>query len=138
MTDLYPAGSDVVLIADIFPSRITPTPDGVPAAGTVKLRTVITESYLTVGWQVGSTIQRVDIPMTVEQTSTASYTGGQVGEYTVAQANGCRCGAKKVTSWNPFPGVQFVQTPRISQSRPRSQRADYGLPRGPYTRSRLL
>jgi hypothetical protein len=134
----YPPGTEVILFCDQFPSTVTPRPDGVPSG--VKLRTLVTKTadtpgYLTIGWQTGSLINRVDIELSEGDTDGVTYRGGQVGGYTVEQANVCRCGAKKVTAWKPFPGVTYQQQARMERVAAMRAARTPGLPSPRYSRT---
>jgi hypothetical protein len=113
---IYEPGEQVELYADIFPSSVTPRPEGWPLGA--KVRTIISERCLTMAWQAGDQVYRIDLPMTEEETSLATFRGGPVGEYEVARAGGCRCGSKLVLAWEAFPGVIWVQDPRMDLVRP--------------------
>lgn len=135
---LYQPGETAILIADLFPGVIEPYPDelphtrdGLPQNGLL-FRVIITERGLTVGWQAGGMIQRVDIPMTPEQTETATFRGGLVGPYTVKLTGACRCKARMLSSWDKsqiFPGALWGQRDTLSQARVDAKRdSRYGLP----------
>lgn len=110
---IYQPGQRAAVYADIYPATITPLPAGVPANSSIKLRAIITERALTIGWSVGTKVERVDIEMDTEEIAPyVSYHGGVVGGYNVQRRGGCpSCGARVIKSWNPFPGVFLVSTP---------------------------
>lgn len=113
---IYEPGEQVPLFCDIFPSSVTPSPPGWPTG--VKVRTIVSQRCMTLAWQAGginAPIQRIDLPMTVEDTAETTFRGGVVGTYTVAQASGCRCNGRAVLGWEPFPGVIWVQDPRVEK-----------------------
>lgn len=110
---IYEPGDQVALIADIFPSMVSPKPANWPVGA--KIRTIISARCLTMAWQSGGAIQRIDLPMTEEQTAEATFRGGPVGEYVVDRAGGCRCGSRMVLGWDAFPGVIWVQDPRMDK-----------------------
>ena len=115
-TGIYQPGEAVKIHTDLFPSRVSPLPPGVPTNRMI--RTVITERALTVMWQSpqGVPTGRVDIEMTPEQTMGAAFNGGQVGDYFVERAGGCGCRGKAVKAVNPFPKNNLVQVPRRDQA----------------------
>ena len=121
---IYESGETVILFADMFPALIEPTPPGVPGPA-VKLRVIASERCLTVAWQVGSEIYRADIEMTPEQTSEMTFRGGVMGPYRITQDSRCRCGARQVLGWVPFPGVIWQQQPRVEKVV--VDRSTYGL-----------
>ena len=122
---IYEPGDSVLLRCDLFPARISPLPPGVPEGQ--KLRVVVTERALT----VLSALGRVDIEFTPEETAGVNYTGGVVGNYEIARAGGCGCGAKALSSINPWPGVHYVQPGRVSKTS-----SAYGVPPTRWSRTR--
>lgn len=113
---IYEPGEHVPLFCDIFPSSVTPRPEGWPTG--TKVRTIVSERCMTLAWQAGGVnapIQRLDIPMTALDTAETTFRGGVVGAFTVAQAGGCRCQGRAVLAWEPFPGVIWVQDPRLEK-----------------------
>lgn len=124
-TRIYEPGEAIKIHTDLFPSTVTPLPEGVPTGRMI--RTLITERALTVMWQspTGLPIGRVDIELTPEQTAGATFNGGQVGEYMVQRAGGCGCRGKIVTAAKPFPENSLVQVSRREQG---NQQASYGVP----------
>lgn len=110
---IYEPGDQVPLIADIFPSSVSPKPANWPMG--TKVRTLISARCLTMAWQTGGAVERLDIPMTEDQTSAATFRGGPVGGYEVERAGGCRCGSKMVLGWDPFPGIIWIQDPRMER-----------------------
>lgn len=135
---LYEPGETVVLIADVMPASITPIPPEIPRRrdGTVQpglmYRILITERGLTIAWQGGGQVQRVDIPMPPEATETATFRGGLVGDYTVKQAGGCLCKIRLLQAWDQsqiFPGTTWTQKDTLEQARVDAARdSRYGLP----------
>ena len=122
---IYAPGDSVLLRCDLFPARISPLPAGVPEGQ--KIRVVVTERALTVLSSVG----RVDIEMTPEETAGVTYIGGMAGAYQVSRAGGCGCGAKALSGINPWPGVTYVQPGRVSKTS-----SAYGVPPTRWSRSR--
>ena len=105
---------------DLYPAKITPLPPGVPPG--VKLRVLITDQYLTVGWLAGQ-IQRVDIPLepgavgpevTYEGGTITAVMNGVSTDYTVARNPACSIcgGGTRMTGWDPFPDASYVEEPR--------------------------
>lgn len=115
----YEPGTPIKIYMDTLPANITPLPDGVPAG--YKLRIVVTESMITVLWLTGTQVGRFDIEVPEDQLAGFSYTGGQAGEYFIAQAGGCGCGMALLKSYRPFPSNTYVQ----SSNRPQTE---YGVP----------
>lgn len=110
---MYEPGESVIRYADIFPATVTPWKAPLPVrqdgeAQSVMLRAIVTERLLTIGWQSGQNIYRVDLEMMPEQTAGTSLQGGQVGEWMVGRRGGCRCNARLLSGWDPFPGVIFT------------------------------
>lgn len=138
MTDaIYTQGDVVALHADIFPGFIHPEPEGVPGKGFRK-RIIVTEKAITIGWAIGGQVYRVDIPMTPEQTATATLRGGTVGPYEIGRDAGCgSCGAGLIKNYKFWPGITTKTVPR-SDLAAAALRADknYGLPSTRYTRTR--
>ena len=137
MEAIYTKGDVVELHADIYPAFINPLPPGVPASG-VRKRIVVTERCLTVAWSVGGYVQRVDIPMTTEQTANATLRGGSVGPYAFGQDRGCSsCGSGAIKSYKFWPGVTLKTVPRAEMAAA-ALKVDktYGLPSVRYTRTR--
>lgn len=127
MTEVVPPfNNPVIRYIDIFPGQITPKPSGVPEGR--KLRIIVTDQYLTIGWDgKDGRPERVDIRlgggdigddvtyaggviMPTTRTSTVSETYG----YTVSRKAGCSTcgGGNKIRSWTPYPGAQFIEEPR--------------------------
>jgi hypothetical protein len=134
---IYTAGDTVQLFCDIFPGFVHPEPAGVPESG-IRKRVVVTERALTIGWAIGGSLHRIDIPMTEEQTANATFRGGTVGDYTIGRDHGCgSCGAGMIRNWKPWPGLILRQNPRQEAARLGvAKDATYGLPSARYTRSR--
>lgn len=127
---MYEQGETVKRYADIWVGAISPRPAGVPA--NAKLRIIITERYLTLGWQAGSDVQRMDIEIAPEDTDKVTYAGGEVGIYTVGRAAQCgTCGSRKAANYDFFPGIIFTDDWRKDQAII-SQRAMTGLPSNNY------
>lgn len=138
MTDaIYTRGDVVELHADIFPAFIHPLPPGVPGNG-IRKRILVTERCLTIGWAVGGYVQRVDIPMTKEQTQSATLRGGTVGEYEFGQDRGCgSCGSGLIKNYKFWPGVSLTTVPRadVAAAALKNDKT-YGLPSVRYQRTR--
>lgn len=138
MTDaIYTRGDTVLLHTDIFPGFVRPTPPGVPETG-VRKRVVVTERALSVAWSVAGRVQRVDIPLTPEETSRATLRGGPAGPYEVGRDNGCSgCGSGAIKSYKFFPGVIMKEELR-SEVAAAALKDDktYGLPSVRYQRTR--
>lgn len=134
---IYTVGESVQLHADIYPGFVHPLPSGVPGTGTRK-RVVVTERCLTIGWSAGGVVQRVDIEMTPEQTAGTTLRGGTAGEYEIGRDHGCgSCGSGAIKNWRPWPGIVYVDVPRMDRAAREIQRnSSYGLPSHRYTRSR--
>lgn len=138
MTDaIYTRGDVVELHADLFPAFIHPTPPGVPAEG-VKRRVLVTERCLSIGWAVGGYVQRVDIPMTPEQTADVTFRGGQVGPYEIGTDKGCgSCGSGLIKNYKFWPGVVLKTVPRTDVAAAATKNdKTYGLPSVRYQRTR--
>lgn len=141
---MYEPGEIVKRYCSIFPATVAPWQAPLPVRPedqgnqALMLRAIVTERYLTVGWQVGQNVYRVDIDIDPEQAAAVTNIGGQVGEWTVGRRSGCRCNANLLSGWDPFPGV-FVED--AGNTVPPAQRAGYGLipsrePLGPVRYSR--
>lgn len=105
-TDLYPA---TVISSIPEDSRLVAIPKG------VKVRALITDQYLTIGWLYGSAVQRIDIPLTEGDVGEdVTYSGGTVLGITISRAGACSTcgGGRKMLSWQPFPGEAFTEVPR--------------------------
>lgn len=104
----------LIRYTDLYPARITPLPPGVPEG--TKLRVVITDKYLTVGWIWGAgDIKRVDIPLDPgDVPEDVTYSGGTVRGYTVTRNGVCSTcgGGRRMTGWDPFPDASYVEEPR--------------------------
>lgn len=134
---MYEPGESVIRYCDIFPATVAPWEAPLPVqrngeAQSVMLRAIVTERYLTVGYQFGQTIYRVDIDIDPADAAGVSYLGGQVGKWTVGRRGGCRCNANKLAGWDPFPGVQLSSPARIV---PAALNPSYGLPSPRYSRT---
>ena len=124
---MYQPGEVIDLYADIFPAGVYPVvaggplPPGMPTSSAVTLRVVLSQAFLTIGWQVGAgsraNIERIDIAMTPEQMLGATYRGGVVGDYRIGAVGGCRCRAPAMSGWDPFPGVMKNVDARADQAR---------------------
>lgn len=142
---LYEPGETVVVIADLMPAVIDPYPEVLPHthAGFAQMglmfRVIITGRGLVVGWQAGGGIQRVDIPADPDLI-TATFRGGQVGPHVVQLTGGCKCGARKLQSWQQhdiFPGTVWAQKDTLAQARVDATKdSRYGLPSVRDTRTR--
>lgn len=135
MDAVYTEGDTVQLHMDLYPAYVHPVPPGVPDHG-IRKRVVVTERCLTIGWAVAGVVQRVDIPMTTEQTSTVTLRGGKAGDYELGQDKGCgSCGSGAIKNWKPWPGVIMSQVPRRELAQAELRRnSGYGLP-SRYSRS---
>jgi hypothetical protein len=104
----------LIRYTDLYPAIITPLPDGVPEG--VKLRILITDQYLTIGWIYGSgDIRRKDIPLNEGDVGeNVTYEGGTVRVYTISRKGACStCGSGgRMLGWEPFPGVAYIEEPR--------------------------
>jgi hypothetical protein len=134
---VYYKGDVVELHADLFPGFVKPLPPGVPT-NVAKKRVVVTERCLTIAWSIAGVVQRLDLPMTKEETAEVTFRGGMVGEYEVGRDSGCStCGAGAIKNWRPWPGVTMKQTPRLDVAAAAVKNdANFGLPSGRYSRSR--
>lgn len=113
-TPIYSAGDSAQLFADLLPGMIEPRPEGVPADA--KLRIIVLDKVLTIGWQTGRTVGRVDIPLEPGAVSGVTYSGGAVkssasptGSFTLWKTGGCACGQNKLQGWNAWEGVRLGQ-----------------------------
>jgi hypothetical protein len=106
---IYEPGESVELYCDISHAMIDPLPAGVPAG--TRLRVVVTQRALTVGWlSPTGEIGRVDLPMSEADTAEVTYMGGPVGGYAVGRAPGCSgCGAAGLNRWVPFDNITYLQ-----------------------------
>lgn len=142
MTSAVPAFTNpVIRYTDIFPATVSPLPDGV--SNSRKLRAIITNQFLTIGWDgpQGQPL-RVDIPLQEGDIGDeVTYAGGTVLGITVGRRGVCgSCGGgNKIRSWQPFPGAQYIEQPRketalrVSTGR---NRVMTGLPSVRYERRR--
>lgn len=131
----------LIRFTDLYPAKITPLPEGVPQG--VKLRVVITDQYLTVGWLAGD-IQRVDIELPEGTVGPdVTYVGGDITvggiTYTVTQHGACSTcgGGRRMLGWNPFPGVRYIEETRKQvalQQRVAARQIGNGLIPPRYTR----
>lgn len=137
MEAVYTRGDVVELHADIFPAFIHPTPSGVPEDG-VRKRILVTEKAITIGWAVGGYVQRVDIPLTPEQTANATLRGGQVGPYEIGRDTGCgSCGSGLIKNYKFWPGITLKTVPRVDVAAAATKNdKTYGLPSVRYQRTR--
>lgn len=126
---IYQPGDATALYADILPARIEPLPPGVPS--NAKLRIIVTSKALTIGWQSGRDIERVDIPLTEEPTGGdggIQFRGGTVAGYTITKSGSCACGATRLQGWRAWPELTFTTQP----SRPARV---YGIPPQRFSRA---
>jgi hypothetical protein len=86
---------------------------------------IVTENYLTVAWQAGQTIHRVDIAISAEDAATVNGQGGTVGGFTIKSKHGCRCNANLLNGFDPFPGVAVVPAATVPSAE--HDPATYGL-----------
>lgn len=104
----------LIRYTDLYPANITPLPPGIPEG--VKLRILITDQYLTIGWIYGSgDIRRKDIPLNEgDVDEDVTYEGGTVLGYTISRKGACSTcgGGRRMLGWEPFPGVAYVEEPR--------------------------
>lgn len=139
---LYEQGEQVNRYADLWVGDIHPLPPGVPSGS--KLRIIITERFITLGWQEGTGVKRMDIAIDGEDLSQVTYAGTAPGTtlagYEIKRAQKCStCGAKRAQSFNFFPGVVFVEVIRRDlerEQRVAAGRQMTGLPSIRYTRTR--
>lgn len=115
MTQAIPAWTNpLIRYIDIFPASITPMPSDVPSVR--KLRVIVTDQYLTIGWDgPGGAPMRKDIALEPgDVNDEVTYAGGTVRGYEIARKGQCgTCGGgAKIRSWTPFPGAQFIEEPR--------------------------
>lgn len=134
---MYEPGETVVRYFDRFPASVSPWVAPFPVlnsgeAQSVMLRIIVTDRYLTAGWQFGQTIYRLDIAITPEQRVNLNSTNGVVAGFTIGEGRGCRCQANKLQTWDPFPGVNLVGNPAASPAM--KDPATYGLVPVRYTR----
>lgn len=112
--------SDVTLLADVFPAAVNPLPDGVPAGA--KIRVIIATDRWVIAWSGGKNgtetiIHTVEMPLTEEESSRATYLGGVVaGKYTVSRGPGCSCGSAGLKNWTPWPESQLTVLHRTPAS----------------------
>lgn len=134
---IYAKGEAVELHCDIFPAFIHPTPPGVPENG-VRRRIVVTERCLTIAWAISGTVHRVDIPLTQDETSTATLRGGTAGPYEIGQDRGCgSCGSGLIKNYKVWPGVTLKTVPRVEVAAAALKNdKTYGLPSIRYSRTR--
>jgi hypothetical protein len=135
---LYEPGEPVTLIADLMPAAVDPYPQVLPRTrhglpqGGVMLRVLITGRGLVVGWQAGGSIARADLPVDDPDSITATFRGGQVGDWDVRLTGGCKCGARALQAWSQgeiFPGSLIVQANTLGRAQVDATRdSRYGLP----------
>lgn len=133
---MYEPGQVVKRYCRIFPASAAPWAAPLPVlpgerAQSVMLCAIVTENYLTFGWQAGQTIHRLDIEITPEEAATVTNTGGTVGGFTIGRRGGCRCNANLLNGWDPFPGVTVVEAATMV---PRGDPSTYGLVPARYSR----
>lgn len=115
MTEAVPVfTSPMIRYVDIFPASIKPLPPTVPEGR--KLRVIVTDQFLTVGWDgPQGRPMRWDLALEAGDVGDeVTYAGGTVRGYEVGRKAGCaQCGGgAKIRSWQPFPGVQYIEQPR--------------------------
>jgi len=119
---MYEPGQVVKLYCRIFPASVTPWVPPLPVRPSdggiqsVMLCAIVTEEYLTVAWQAGQTVHRVDIAISPEEAATVNSQGGTVGGFTVKSKHGCRCNANLLNGFDPFPGVSVVSASTVSSA----------------------
>lgn len=127
---MYEPGQTVKRYCRIFPASATPWQEPLPVRPgdggyqAVMLCAIVTENYLTFGWQAGQTIFRADVPITEEQAEQVGFNGGEVAGFMIGRRGGCRCNANLLNGWDPFPGVNLVDATSINA---RGNDATYGL-----------
>lgn len=137
---MYQPGDSVELYADIFPAAVVPLPPGVPR--NTKMRVLCTRDYVSFAWQIGGTVQRLDVEADPEETKTVTFSGGSAAGYEFGRNNQCAsCGAKKAASFVFFPGVIYIQTLDENLAKERAKQAPArremtGLVPTRYSRSR--
>lgn len=133
---IYGPGETIQLHCDIFPGfvRGENLPE-IPGQG-IRKRVVVTERALTILWQEGQEIRRVDVELTPEQTEKATLRGGVVGDWIVGRDNGCAsCGAAKVKNIRVWPEQILSQVPRTElAAQALKDDRTYGLPSHRYSR----
>lgn len=118
---MYEPGETVIRYADIFPASVTPwvAPLPVRANGepqSLMLRVIVTERSLTVGWQWGQETQRLDIDVEPEEAAQISLGGGNLAGWKIGKRTGCRCNARLLGAWDPFPGVNLISPATLVDS----------------------
>jgi hypothetical protein len=103
-----------------------------------KLRVVVTERCLTIGWSIAGVVYRQDIPMTVEETSQVTLRGGTARGYEIGKNPGCSsCGNGAIKNWRPWPGIVYRDAFRSQLAAAELKKdKNYGLPSASYTRTR--
>jgi hypothetical protein len=136
---MYEPGQVVKQYCRIFPASVLPWIPPLPiresdkGIQSVMLCAIVTEQYLTVAWQAGQTIHRVDIAINPAEAATVNSQGGTVGGFTIKSKHGCRCNANLLNGFDPFPGVDVIAAGAASTVRDPDT---YGLipPRVKYVR----
>jgi hypothetical protein len=111
---MYEPGETVIRYCDIFPASVTPWVAPLPVrangeAQSVMLRVVVTERFLSIAWQWGQSIAPpLHIPIEPEEAALVSLGGGSVGGWMIGRRTGCRCNARLLSTWDPYPGVHLV------------------------------
>lgn len=117
---MYSPGETVVRYCDIFPATVAPWQAPLPIsrsgeAQSLMLRAIVTEHFLTVGWQAGQNVFRLDIDIDPDQAAHIGLQGGQIDmpdrHWIVGRRGGCRCNANQLAGWDPFPGVNLIPAP---------------------------
>jgi hypothetical protein len=135
-------GDTVIRSCDIFPATVAPWAAPLPItrageAQSLMLRAVVTERLLTIGWQFGQNIGRLDIDIEPDQAFRIGLEGGQIDtperHWIVGRRGGCRCNANLLAGWEPFPGVNLVGA-TVPGSAVRDP-ATWGLPSPRYSRA---
>ena len=124
---------------DLYPALITPRPQGIPDG--VKLRILITDAAITIGWLYGGgDVRRLDIPLSPGDVGDeVTYEGGTVLGYTITRHAACSIcgGGTRMLRWDPFPDAVYVEEPRKRQAvarRAERKREMTGLIPARYTR----
>lgn len=133
----YEPGQVVKRYCRIFPASATPWQEPLPVRPgdngyqAVMLCAIVTENWLTFGWQAGQTIHRADVAISPEDAALVNSNGGAVGGFVIGRRGGCRCNANLLSGWDPFPGVNVVD---YATTVPRGDPATYGLVPRRYSR----
>lgn len=114
---MYAPGETVIRYCTIFPATVAPWAPPLPItqsgeAQSLMLRAIVTERLLTIGWQSGQNVFRLDIDIDPLQAARIGLEGGQIDtperHWIVGRRGGCRCNANLLAGWDPFPGVNLI------------------------------